>query len=111
MSHYLATTADASTTARPPAASFFQGAVLNAFAPMKRGRLRLELPDGTAREFGADTALTAHAPGVNAVACLKVRRAAFFTKCALHGDIGFAESYIDGDWETPDLTSLIGWFI
>ena len=23
------------------------------------------------------------------------------------GDIGFAESYMDGDWSTPDLTDLI----
>jgi cyclopropane-fatty-acyl-phospholipid synthase len=111
MSHPLATTA-ASPSAGPVTRSIFQGAVLNAFAAMPRGRLRLELPDGTTREFGAANLASAQvAPGVSNAAFLKVRRAAFFTKCALHGDIGFAEAYIDGDWETADLTSLIGWFI
>lgn len=111
MSTSHATTASA-TSVRPPARSLFQGAVLNAFAAMPRGCLRLELPDGSAREFGATgLAVATVAPGVSNTAFLKVRRPAFFTKCALHGDIGFAESYIDGDWETPDLTSLVGWFV
>ena len=109
MSHDLATTTSATAVpAQRP--SLLQRAVLNAFAPMQRGRLRLELPDGTVHEFGAGAA-TAPAPGVSALANIKVRRPTFFTKCALYGDIGFAEAYIDGDWETPDLTSVIGWFI
>ena len=112
MSHQLTTTATTSTPAGRRSVSLFQNAVLNSFAPMTRGRLRVELPDGTTREFGsAGSAATPLAPGVNGTAHLKVRRPAFFTKCALHGDIGFAEAYIDGDWETPDLTSLIGWFV
>jgi cyclopropane-fatty-acyl-phospholipid synthase len=44
-------------------------------------------------------------------ALLRIRRPAFFTKCMLHGDIGFAESFVDGDWETPDLTAVVGFFI
>ena len=111
MSHPLTTTAPA-TAARSADRSLFRGAVLNAFAAMPRGRLRVELPDGSVREFGTpDLVATPVAPGVSNTAFLKVGRPAFFTKCALHGDIGFAESYIDGDWETPDLTSLIGWFV
>ena len=105
----------ATTSSSPVVAgstSLFQGAVLNAFAEMKLGRLRLELPDGTVREFGTG-GLTARAvaPRVSNTAFIRVRRAAFFTKSALYGDIGFAESFIDGDWETPDLTSLLGWFV
>ncbi len=112
MSHDLATTASSEVSPSAPAPSFFQGAVLNAFAAMKLGRLRLELPDGAVREFGAPGNVTAPvAPGVSNTAFLRVRRPAFFTKSALYGDIGFAESYLDGDWETPDLTSLVGWFI
>jgi cyclopropane-fatty-acyl-phospholipid synthase len=111
MSHPLATTL-AAASARPPARSLFQSAVLNAFAAMPRGRLRLELPDGSAREFGESGLAPAPlVPGVSNTAFLKVRRPAFFTKCALHGDIGFAEAYMDGDWETPDLTSVVGWFV
>src|SRR3954462_4751628 len=112
MSHDLVTTAAPSGATRATAPSWLQGAVLNTFAPMRRGRLRLELPDGTVREFGAaEAAAPTSAAGISASAYLKVLRPAFFTKCAFYGDIGFAESYIDGDWETPDLTALIGWFI
>ncbi len=109
MSHDLATSA---ASAPPRSTSFFQGAVLKAFAAMRLGRLRLELPDGSVREFGEASPTPATvAPGVHNTAFMRVRRPAFFTKSALYGDIGFAESYLDGDWETPDLTSLLGWFV
>jgi cyclopropane-fatty-acyl-phospholipid synthase len=108
----------ASTATHPaPAAcaqpsSFFQNGVLHAFTAMELGRLRLELPDGTVHEFGEPgVSPRVVAPGVSNTAFLRVRRPAFFTKTALYGDIGFAESFIDGDWETPDLTSLLGWFV
>ncbi|MBI2514357.1 MAG: class I SAM-dependent methyltransferase [Opitutae bacterium] len=92
--------------------SLAERVLLDAFAKMPRGQLRLELPDGTARTFGA----AAHAPreiapGVTDAAVLRVRRGRFFRRCLLGGDIGFAESFIDGDWDTPDLTALIGWFV
>jgi cyclopropane-fatty-acyl-phospholipid synthase len=93
--------------------SLWQSPVLDALASMTRGHLHVELPDGTTRDFG-DTAAarsTALPLQINASASLRVRRAAFFEKCALAGDIGFAESFIDGDWETPDLTALIAWFL
>ena len=86
--------------------------VLSAFAAMKLGRLRLELPDRTVREFGTSGLLAPEAaPGVATSALIRIRRPAFFAKCILGGDIGFAESFIDGDWETPDLTAVIGWFV
>ncbi|MDI1249026.1 MAG: cyclopropane-fatty-acyl-phospholipid synthase [Lacunisphaera sp.] len=112
MSHDLATTRSTPIATTAPRPSLFQPAVLDSFAAMQLGRLRLELPDGSVREFG-DPHTTARpvAPGVSNFAFLRVRRASFFTRCALYGDIGFAESYIDGDWETPDLTSLLGWFL
>lgn len=112
MSHDLATTRPVPIAAAAPRPSLFQHAVLDAFAGMKLGRLRLELPDGAIREFGdVDAVAGPVAPGVSNTAFLRVHRPAFFTRCALYGDIGFAESYIDGDWETPDLTSLLGWFL
>lgn len=36
-----------------------------------------------------------------------VRRPEFFRKIVLGGTIGSAESYVSGDWDTDDLTSLI----
>lgn len=99
-----------SASAQPP--SWLARAFFAALADMKKGRLRLELPGGEAREFG-DVAVTTQtlAPGVVNTALIRVKRPAFFKKCVLGGDIGFAESFIDGDWETPDLTAVIGWFI
>ncbi len=78
--------------------------VLRAFEPLARGHLALTLPDHSVRHFGkaASPTATVH---------LHVHRPAFFKKCIHSGDIGFAESYIDGDWSTPDLTALISWFL
>jgi hypothetical protein len=42
---------------------------------------------------------------------IRVHREAFFAKCFWAGDIGFAEAYLDGDWDTPDLTAVIAHFI
>jgi cyclopropane-fatty-acyl-phospholipid synthase len=91
----------------------WQNAVLAALSSLDRGHLHLELPDGSARDLGdAASARAATLPlGLSASATLRVRRESFFKKCALAGDIGFAESYIDGDWDTPDLTALLSWFL
>ena len=96
----------------------FQRLTLRAFGQMPRGRLGLELPDGTVHRFGGreavqwhETTLAPAALAIPQVAAIRVRRPAFFEKCVLFGDIGFAESYIDGDWETPDLAAVIAWFV
>ncbi len=102
--------ADFASDAKP---SFFRRAVLRAFAGMTRGHLRMELPDGSVHEIGAHAdALARSLPlGLPATVHIRVRREAFFRKCVLAGDIGFAESFIDGDWETPNLTAIIAWFL
>ncbi len=117
MSQELTRTATAPSTlpATPgKKTSFWQTPVLDALAGMTRGHLHLELPDGTTRDFGTASARETASPlplGLSSSATLRIRRPAFFQKCALSGDIGFAESFIDGDWETPDLTALIAWFL
>ncbi|CAM2873506.1 SAM-dependent methyltransferase [Rariglobus hedericola] len=87
--------------------------VLASLRDMKLGHLRVELPEGGFVEFGSHAdALTRRMPvGLSATACIRVRRPAFFSKCVLSGDIGFAESYLDGDWSTPDLASVLSWFL
>jgi len=95
--------------ARPERPSPFRAAVIAALSGMGRGRLELDMPGGATAEFGAgpqDLPL-----GVAGSARIRVRREAFFRKCVLSGDIGFAESYVDGDWTTPDLVAVVGWFI
>lgn len=44
-------------------------------------------------------------------ATIHVRSEEFFRRCVLFGPIGFAEAYMDGLWDTPDLTAVIAWFI
>jgi cyclopropane-fatty-acyl-phospholipid synthase len=87
--------------------------VLRALRDMRRGHLRIEFPEGGAVDFGspADAASTRLPLGLSASVLIRVRRPAFFRKCVLAGDIGFAESYLDGDWDTPDLASVVAWFI
>ncbi len=76
--------------------------VLQAFEPMARGELLVHLPDGSSRRFGRGT------DGPKAE--IRVRRPEFFRKSVLHGDVGFGEAYQDGDWDSPDLVAVIGWF-
>ena len=97
--------------ARPPGGTFIQRAVLDALGAMTKGHLRLELPGGAVREFGSRETETTLPLGLPAFAAIRVLRPEFFGKCFWSGDIGFAESFIDGDWETPDLAGVIAWFI
>jgi cyclopropane-fatty-acyl-phospholipid synthase len=93
--------------------SWARNIVLRAFADLERGHLAIECADGTRHEFGsrADAALRSLPLGLPAAAVIRVRREAFFKKCFWSGDIGFAEAFIDGDWETPDLAAVIAFFI
>lgn len=60
------------------------------------------MPDGRTETIGQDDSVHAS---------LFVRDERFFRKCLLYGDIGFGESYVDGDWDTDDITQVIRWFI
>ena len=87
--------------------------ILRSLRDMRQGHLRIHLPEGGTAEFGsaADARARRLPGGLSASVEIRVRRPAFFSKCVLSGDLGFAESYIDGDWTTPDLPSLLAWFI
>lgn len=78
---------------------------------LRHGSLTVELPDGSIRMFGetAPGGAAANAPRQQAMIALRN-----WNMCAAalkSGDIGFAESYIAGDWSTPDLTALLKLFI
>ena len=77
--------------------------VLKALEGMDKGSLVLTLPDGEVLRLGANDA--------TGTATMKILRPAFFTKCILYGDVGFSEAYVDGDWETDDITRVISWFL
>ena len=64
----------------------------------------IELQDEAGRAvFGSDDATT-HAR-------ILVRSPEFYRKTVLGGGLGFAESYIDGDWDSPDLSELLRVFV
>ena len=66
------------------------------------GSVRFNLPDGRSILF--DQGKT----GPNAV--VDVHNYDFAKRALTGGDIGFAESYMDGDWSTPDLTAVLEYF-
>ncbi len=93
-----ATSADASAFALPSGAPAAARTAFKLLSRLKYGTLTLQLPDGSMQRFGSGEAPTASLRLVNWNACSASLRA---------GDIGFAESYIAGDWTTPHLTELL----
>jgi cyclopropane-fatty-acyl-phospholipid synthase len=75
---------------------------LRATKSINRGRLRLTLPSGTTAVIGRDGPSDAH---------LQIRSFQVFTKALRRGSIGFAEAYMDGDVESPDLGAVLRFFV
>ncbi len=76
--------------------------VLALFGRLAHGSLSVQLPGGEMRQFG-----NGQAPH----ATLRLHNWAVCAAALKSGDIGFAETYIAGDWSTPDLTALLELFI
>ena len=69
---------------------------------LKHGTLTVRLPDDSLQRFGSG-----HAP----MASLHLHNWNVCSAALRSGDIGFAESYIAGDWTTSHLTDLLQIFI
>jgi cyclopropane-fatty-acyl-phospholipid synthase len=82
---------------------FYQRVVMQSLAQMTLGCLHLELPDGTKKTIGQ--------PGAKISASVRIANWVFFKRCVLFGDVGFGEAFVDGDWDTDDVTKVISWFI
>jgi len=65
---------------------------------IEQGTLHVTFSNGRKKTYGNGEAPTTD---------LTIHKSRFFKRLALYGDIGFAESYMDGDFETSDLTALI----
>ncbi len=76
--------------------------VLQLLARLKHGSLQLTLPDGAQHRIGS---------GQAPAAALRLHNWNVCGAALKSGDIGFAESYIAGDWTTTDLTALLRLFI
>lgn len=69
-----------------------------AFRRIRSGNITMELPDGQIRRFGD--------PAHETAARIKIHDIRFFTRMVLDGEIGFGESYVQGEWSTPDISRL-----
>jgi cyclopropane-fatty-acyl-phospholipid synthase len=65
---------------------------------LRHGTLEIQLPDGNTTRFGT---------GEGPRAVIRLRNWNVCAAALKSGDIGFAESYIAGDWTAPDLTTLL----
>ncbi len=74
---------------------------------LRHGALTMLLPDGSIRRFGEHPHAHAHDGQAGPVASLRLHNWNVFGAALKSGDIGFAESFIAGDWDTPNLSELL----
>ena len=73
--------------------------ILSLLSQLKNGYLKMTLPNGQVREFG-DKASSLQAD-------IQIFDWNVFKGLMSHGDIGFAESYIRGDWDSSNLKTIL----
>ena len=93
-----------SPLALPPSAPAAARAVCQLLKQLRHGTLVLQMPDGTSAHFGT---LAEGEPRAG----ISLRNWNVCAAALKSGDIGFAESFIAGDWTTPDLTALLKLFL
>ena len=96
------TTSTSSVFTLPAGAPSAARATLKLLLRLKHGTLTVKLPNGSVQRFGNGQAPQASLHLLNWNVCSAALKS---------GDIGFAESYIAGDWTTPHLTDLLQVFI
>jgi cyclopropane-fatty-acyl-phospholipid synthase len=96
--------ADFSLAALPVSSPAAARAVFRLLKNLTHGTLDVQLPDGSHAHFGS--AAKGHMR-----ASIRLRNWNVCGAALKSGDIGFAESYIAGDWTTPDLAALLTLFI
>lgn len=68
-----------------------------------RGAIRVTFPDGSRHRFGD--------PALAAPVDLRINDHRFFSRVVLGGDIGFGESFTDGEWDSGDVVGVVRFFI
>jgi len=81
----------------------YESLIFRGMERMNRGYMEIELPDGRCRTLGD--------PANSIRASVRIRDSYFFKRCMLFGDVGFGESYVEGEWDTPDIERVIAWFL
>ncbi|HCS28172.1 MAG TPA: SAM-dependent methyltransferase [Spongiibacteraceae bacterium] len=85
----------------PKAAPRWLRRLLRPLTQAGEGLLTLQLPSGEILEFGNDNGLL-HAT-------VEIRRWRALRRALTGGSLGWSESYLDGDWESADITALVKW--
>jgi cyclopropane-fatty-acyl-phospholipid synthase len=91
------------TNPSPAAGSLARRLVLPELAKLTKGRLLLRLPEGAELVLGD--------PRATGGARMDVKDENAFRRIMLAADIGLTEGYMEGEWDSPDLNALIGFFI
>lgn len=76
---------------------------LKLLTKLKKGRLQVVTPEGVHLLFGSEDD--------QPCAQIKLNSWSVCQRALKAGDIGFAESYIAGEWETNDIASVLGVFL
>lgn len=82
---------------------FYERTVLSLLSRMQFGTLNLTLPTGEELTIGNGDG--------NIVANIQILHQNFFRHCLLFGDIGLGETYVNGYWETDNISNVIKWFL
>lgn len=85
-----------------PKEGFYQKVILGLLSKMPLGKAVITLPDGSDMIIGNGEGTSCN---------IRIQDPAFFKRCVLYGDIGFGESYVDGAWDTDNITNVIKWFL
>ena len=72
--------------------------ILEMLSRIGSGKLEMYLPDGDIRIFEGETGVSAD---------ISIHNNRIFRRSVQGGEIGLAESYMDGDWTSRDLTALL----
>lgn len=88
------------TASRP---GFYQKLVMGLLNKMQLGTLNITLPSGEKKILGNGEG--------NIVANININDVRFFKRCVLYGDVGFGEAYMQGEWDTDNITNVIKWFL
>ena len=83
--------------------SFYQDIVIKFLSKMEKGTLYLTLPDGEQIRMGNGEGSIS--------ASIVVNCDEFYKRVILFGDIGFGEAYVDGLWDTDNITNVINWVL
>ena len=98
----MTTTSTAPALSLPSAAPAAARAILHLLRQLRVGTLDIQFPDGGQARFGS---------GGEPRAAMRLNDWSVCTAALKSGDIGFAESWIDGMWSSPDLVALLKVFI